>query len=251
MGFFGIGVNSKTEESRASGKANADAANEGAGSVNPTGTGNMFGTLLGNGISAMSQFLGLSGKGISDSANIGAGSVNPTGTGNAFGALLGSGVSAMSNTLWSSGNAIAQSADGGAGSVSPYGTGTNFSTIFSSGIGSVSLYETGQGRANDANDGIGSVSAWDAGYDLSLIHIFFSSRESYGREVIENLSNCGFYEGFSDWLEECDKARMYPDIGDQREVMRMRAATTPYVFDTSESTAKYQIQVTIKYYQKA
>ena len=79
----------------------------------------------------------------------------------------------------------------------------------------------------------------------------FSSRESYGREVIENLSNCGFYEGFSDWLEECEKTRTYPDIGDKREVMRMRAVTTPYVFDTSESTAKYQIQVTIKYYQKA
>ena len=79
----------------------------------------------------------------------------------------------------------------------------------------------------------------------------FSSRESYGREVIENLSNCGFYEKFSEWLEECEKARTYPDIGNGREVMRIRAATTPYVFDTSESTAKYQIQVTMKYYQKA
>lgn len=44
MDFFGIGLDSRKENSKASGKANADAANEGAGSVNPTKTGNDFGT---------------------------------------------------------------------------------------------------------------------------------------------------------------------------------------------------------------
>lgn len=79
----------------------------------------------------------------------------------------------------------------------------------------------------------------------------FSSRESYGREVIENLSNCGFYEEFSEWLEECNRNNVMPDIGDDRIVTSICATTTPYVFDTSESTAKYQIQVVMKYYQRA
>lgn len=79
----------------------------------------------------------------------------------------------------------------------------------------------------------------------------FSSRESYGREVIDNLANCGFFEDFSEWIEECDKIGKYPDIGENREVTKMRVTTTPYVFDTSVSTARYQVQVMIQYYQKA
>lgn len=79
----------------------------------------------------------------------------------------------------------------------------------------------------------------------------FSSRESYGREVIDNLSNCGFYEDFAEWIEECNRQRKFPDIGEKREVTKIYATTTPYVFDTDVSTAKYQIQVMMQYYQKA
>lgn len=79
----------------------------------------------------------------------------------------------------------------------------------------------------------------------------FSSREAYGREVVENLANCGFYEEFADWIEDCNRKGVYPDIGSNKEVTKMVATTTPYVFDTSVSTAKYQIQVNIRYYQKA
>lgn len=89
------------------------------------------------------------------------------------------------------------------------------------------------------------------GSEQKQFAFIFSSRESYGREVIENLSNCGFYEEFSEWLEECDRNKEVPDIGENRIVTSIRATTTPYVFDTSESTAKYQIQVVMKYYQRA
>lgn len=89
------------------------------------------------------------------------------------------------------------------------------------------------------------------GSEQKQFAFIFSSRESYGREVIENLSNCGFYEEFAEWLEECDRNKEVPDIGKNRTVTSIRATTTPYVFDTSESTAKYQIQVVMKYYQRA
>lgn len=88
------------------------------------------------------------------------------------------------------------------------------------------------------------------GSSVKQFAFIFSSRESYGREVIENLSNCGFYEEFAKWLEECDVSRTYPDIGEKREVTRIRATTTPYVFDTSDTTAKYQIQVVLRYYER-
>lgn len=89
------------------------------------------------------------------------------------------------------------------------------------------------------------------GSAIKQFAFIFSSRESYGREVIENLSNCGFYEEFADWIEECNIKRVFPSIGEKREVTKMRATTTPYVFDTSESTAKYQIQIVLQYHQRA
>lgn len=78
----------------------------------------------------------------------------------------------------------------------------------------------------------------------------FSSREAYGREVLDNLANCGFYEDFADWLGQCNREKKFPDIGEGREVTQIVAITTPYMFDTSETTAKYQIQVVMKYFQK-
>lgn len=79
----------------------------------------------------------------------------------------------------------------------------------------------------------------------------FSSRESYGRETVENLANCGFYEEFADWIVQCNRRRIFPDIGEGKEVTKLMVTTTPYVFDASVSTATYQIQVTLQYYQKA
>lgn len=88
------------------------------------------------------------------------------------------------------------------------------------------------------------------GSEVKQFAFIFSSREAYGREVLDNLANCGFYENFADWLDQCNKEKKFPDIGEGREVTRITATTTPYMFDTSETTAKYQIQVVMKYFQK-
>lgn len=95
------------------------------------------------------------------------------------------------------------------------------------------------------------VKSYLDGSAVKQFAFIFASRESYGRESIENLANCGFYEEFADWIEECNRNKVFPDIGEKREVTKMWAATTPYVFDTVEATAKYQIQVMMQYYQRA
>lgn len=136
MRFFGIGVASQQENSRAAGKANADAANSGAGAVSPLSTGNRFGTLLGSGISAMAGLLFGRGKGLSDSAKSGTGSVDPTGQGVAFGQSYAGGISGQSRVSESAAAAIAQAANGlrGIASVSANRAGYNFGSGFAGGI---------------------------------------------------------------------------------------------------------------------
>lgn len=165
MEFFGLGVSSQQENSRNSGKLNADAANEGAGSVDPTGTGSNFGAMLGNGVSSMAGNLMQTGLSIADSANSGAGSVNPTGTGNRFGDMLGRGVGAKAGSLQQEGRRIADSAKSGAGSVNPSRTGNEFGSQYASGIGSRTYEAMREGRslASHADSGARSEDGYDAG----------------------------------------------------------------------------------------
>ena len=134
MNFFGIGVSSQTENSRAAGRGNADAANAGASSVNPSGTGSLFGSLFGGGINGMLNFLFGQGKGLSDSANSGAGSVNPTGTGGVFGSQYASGVGSKAGKSMASGKSLASNANLGAGTGDGYTPGSNFGSGFVRGI---------------------------------------------------------------------------------------------------------------------
>lgn len=79
----------------------------------------------------------------------------------------------------------------------------------------------------------------------------FTSREAYGKDVVENLANCGFYEKFADWIYKCNLNGEYPQIGTKKEVTKMKCTSTPYVFNVDEMTAKYQIEVTLEYYQES
>lgn len=135
MSFFGSGVSSKQEASRSAGKANADAANSGAGSVDPSGTGGIFGGLFSGGIGSMIGTLFGKGQGLSNSAKSGAGSVDPTSTGSIFGALYALGVGSKSGEANTNGKHLANNASSGAGSKDGYSPGSDFGSGFVRGIG--------------------------------------------------------------------------------------------------------------------
>lgn len=136
MSFFGIGVGSQSENSRAAGQANADAANSGAGSVNPFGTGTRFGGLFSGGIGGIVGSIFGVGKSLSDSANSGAGSVNPTSTGSTFGSQYSSGVGGKAGEANAKGKSLADNAKSGADTADGYSSGSNFGSGFVKGIGS-------------------------------------------------------------------------------------------------------------------
>lgn len=78
----------------------------------------------------------------------------------------------------------------------------------------------------------------------------FTSRESYGADVIQNIDNCSFYEDFAHWLEiETIKGNL-PKLDVGKECIKIEAMSTGYAFQTDEDKARYQIQCRIVYLQK-
>lgn len=134
MSFFGIGVGSQEENSRAQGKANADAANEGAGSVDPTGTGSKFSTLFGTGVAAKKGVVSAVATAVSTAADKALGSANTKATGQETGAEYASGVKSKSQAAYAGGKTLNSSADSGARSKTGYDAGSGFGSGFVSGI---------------------------------------------------------------------------------------------------------------------
>lgn len=133
MTFFGTGITSKETDSEKAGKLNADAANEGAASIDPTGTGKTFGSNLSSGITAMNKTLSNAGNAIANSAKSGAGSVSPYSTGSSFSTTYASGIGSV--RLYGAGQGRANDAKSGMGSVSASTTGYNFVQGFINGFG--------------------------------------------------------------------------------------------------------------------
>lgn len=136
MNFFGMGVSSQQNNSMQAGKKNATAASTGAGSVNPTVVGEIFGNLFGSGISGKAGALLQKGQQIANSAKSGAGSVNPSGEGSRFGSQYASGVGSKAGEALDKGKSLASNADSGAKSKSGYDAGSSFGSGFVNGIGS-------------------------------------------------------------------------------------------------------------------
>lgn len=78
----------------------------------------------------------------------------------------------------------------------------------------------------------------------------FASREAYGEDVRNQIDNIGFYEHFSDWLEQVSREGNFPELEREKEILKIEAITGGYAFDTDLQKAKYQIQCRLVYYQE-
>lgn len=77
----------------------------------------------------------------------------------------------------------------------------------------------------------------------------FGSREYYGSDETKNMENSGFYEQFSNWLEEQSQLGLLPKLSGGKVARKIEATTQGYLFDASESVARYQIQCRLIYYE--
>ena len=78
----------------------------------------------------------------------------------------------------------------------------------------------------------------------------FTSRESYGADVLQNIDNSGFYEKFADWIESNNDNEIFPVLDNELEPLEIKVTSTGYVIDVNEDTARYQIQLRSKYFKK-
>lgn len=77
----------------------------------------------------------------------------------------------------------------------------------------------------------------------------FASRFYYSDEVKQNIENSGFYEDFSDWLDEQTEKGNLPIMRAGYTPSKIEAMSSGYLFDISGdlSNARYQIQCRLIY----
>lgn len=85
------------------------------------------------------------------------------------------------------------------------------------------------------------------GSKIKQFQFAFSSREAYGRDVVQSVQNSAFYEDFADWVGRNDDAGIYPDLGDLRPVRSIELTSGGYAIDVTETTARYQIEMRLTY----
>lgn len=94
------------------------------------------------------------------------------------------------------------------------------------------------------------IKRYTTGKTLRQYLFTFSSIEFYGSDIQTNIDNCGFYELFSQWLEDNTKNGILPTL-EGKEAKSVEALTNGYLFSNSDNveTARYQIQCRLTYYQ--
>lgn len=76
-----------------------------------------------------------------------------------------------------------------------------------------------------------------------------ASREAFGEELRQQINNLAFYETFADWLEEKNEKEELPALDGGRQPRSIEAVTSGYAFVPGTSTARYQIQCRLTYWQ--
>lgn len=93
------------------------------------------------------------------------------------------------------------------------------------------------------------IKTYVGGDTLNQYVFVFGSREYYGSDTLQNIENSGFYEKFSKWIEEQSKLGNLPVLSGNKKAMKMETLTSGYLFDITESLARYQIQIRLVYYE--
>lgn len=76
-----------------------------------------------------------------------------------------------------------------------------------------------------------------------------SSRSFYSTDEKTNVKNNEFFEKFSNWLDDCTRNKVLPDMAGGKVPYKIVATTPGYLFNESETKAQYQIQCRLEYYQ--
>lgn len=87
------------------------------------------------------------------------------------------------------------------------------------------------------------------GSSLRQFAFDLTCNQDYGSDVLQAIGNLGLYEGIQAWLEKQSRLRNFPDLPSGLEAVKIEVTTGGYLFKTSPTMGRYQIQARIIYYQ--
>lgn len=94
------------------------------------------------------------------------------------------------------------------------------------------------------------VKSYFDGTQVRQFLFVLASRSYWGADTRQQIDNLGFFEGFEKWLENQNRARNFPELGEGRRVQKLEVTTSGYAFAPGANLARYQIQCKLTYCQK-
>lgn len=86
------------------------------------------------------------------------------------------------------------------------------------------------------------------GSSIRQFQFAFASREVYDEQ--QNMQNTAFYEQLQAWLEKQTDIGNLPKLGKGKKARDLQILSSGYVYDTGDSTAIYQMELSLLYIQK-
>ena len=81
-------------------------------------------------------------------------------------------------------------------------------------------------------------------YEFALI-----SKNSYSEDVTTNIENCGFFEDFEAWIEECNDNDILPTLDKNMESRSIEIVNNGILVDNSSGECIYQITLRLVYFK--
>lgn len=91
---------------------------------------------------------------------------------------------------------------------------------------------------------VSTVEQWVNGIRLCRDVFSFRSRNAYSEDVINNISNVGFYEKFENIINSNNEKGDLPEIDGIQSIQCLNCAS---IVDTTSNTAEFDIQIQIEY----
>lgn len=92
------------------------------------------------------------------------------------------------------------------------------------------------------------VKQYTDGGTLRQYPFVFVSNEIYSQDAIDQIEACGFYDKLEEWIEKQDAEENLPKI---EGIQSIEVMAPGYLFDASQTVARYQIQCRILYEKEA
>lgn len=86
----------------------------------------------------------------------------------------------------------------------------------------------------------------DGGTKRQFIFIF-ASRENYDSDVLENMNIAKFFEDMSDWIEQQNDKKNFPQFPEGNTPTAIEVVTGGYLMSSDQKTARFQMQIKITY----